>query len=242
MIALIGGELIKVRSTRTALGFGAAAVLLCVASVLIFVLGGEPTTVPGKRDALSFGGTLAVPLLIFGIVGATTEFRHRTLAASLLVGPVRPRTTGARIVAFAITGLAVGLAMLAVTALLGAALLAGAQGPALGASDYAEVLAGGLLATVLATVLGAGVGILVRNQVAAVVGALVWLFIFEPLLATLGGDTEDYIILNAAQVIGAGAGDANGGLGYGGAVLVLGGWAAIFVAAGLVVDARRDVE
>lgn len=242
MIALVEGELIKVRSTRTAIGFGGAAVLLCVLSVVVFVLAGEPTTVEDKREALNFGGTLAVPLLIFGIVGATTEFRHRTVAASLLVGPVRVKTTGARIVAFAVTGLLVGLAMLVVTALLGAALLAGAEGPDLAASDYGEVLAGGLLATVLATVLGAGVGVLVRNQVAAVVGALVWLFILEPLVATLSEDTTDYIILNAAGTLGSGMGDSNGGLGFVGAVLVLAGWATIFVTAGLLVDSRRDVE
>ena len=41
---LIAGELIKVRTTRTALGFGAAALLLVVAGVTITILAGHPDT------------------------------------------------------------------------------------------------------------------------------------------------------------------------------------------------------
>ena len=70
MIPLINGELVKVRTTRTALGFGAAAVLLVLALVLISFLAGDPRTVDEKRDALIVGGVLSVPMLIFGIVGA----------------------------------------------------------------------------------------------------------------------------------------------------------------------------
>ena len=84
MTALIRGGMIKVRTTRTALGFGISAVLLVLAFVLITILAGDPTTAQEKRDAFNVGGALSVPLLLFGIVGATGEFRHRTLAPAVL--------------------------------------------------------------------------------------------------------------------------------------------------------------
>jgi len=49
---LVAGELIKVRTTRTALGFAAASLLLVLASVLITILAGHPDTIEDKRAAL----------------------------------------------------------------------------------------------------------------------------------------------------------------------------------------------
>jgi len=77
--------------------------------------------------------------------------------------------------------------------------------------------------------------------VAAVVGALVWLFILEPLVLALSSDTADYALLNALATTGSGA-SSDSGLSFGVAVLVLAGWASVFVMAGLLVDARRDVD
>jgi hypothetical protein len=64
VIPLVQGEMIKVRTTRTALGFGIASVLLVLAVVLITILAGDPGTVQEKRDALNLGGALCVPLLL----------------------------------------------------------------------------------------------------------------------------------------------------------------------------------
>ena len=240
MMRLVRGELVKVRTTRTALGFGAAAVLLVVAVVLASILGGEPDTVNDKRDAINVGGALSIPLLLFGIVGATGEFRHHTLAPAVLIAPDRVRLTLARVGAYALTALLVGVVMVAVGLLMGVPLLADQAGPDLGTGDYALVCAGGLLACALAAALGAGVGVLVRNQVAAVVGALVWLFILEPLLPLISEDAAHYGALTAAATVGGGHPDD--ALPWGGALAVLVGWAVVFIGVGLLVDRRRDVD
>jgi ABC-2 type transport system permease protein len=91
-----------VRTTRTALGFAIASVLLVLAYVLVSFLAGDPTTASEKRDALNVGGVLSIPLLLFGIVGATGEYRHRTLAPAVLIAPDRMRLTGARLLAYAL--------------------------------------------------------------------------------------------------------------------------------------------
>ena len=239
MKRLVAGELIKVRTTRTALGFGAASVLLVLALVLISFLAGDPRTVDDKRDALNVGGVLSVPLLIFGIVGATGEYRHRTIAPAVLIAPGRGRLTVARLIAYTLTGLLFGALMVVVALVVGLP-LAGGSGEDLASSDMLTVAFGGLLVAVLTVALGVGVGVLVRNQVAGVVGALIWLFILSPVLGLIDEDLPDYTTLPAAGVVG-GSSDA-GGMAYGTAVVVLIAWAVVFFAAGLLLERRRDVD
>jgi hypothetical protein len=236
MMRLISGELIKVRTTRTALGFGAASVLLVLALVLISFLAGDPVTVGDKRDALNVGGVLSVPLLIFGIVGATGEYRHRTIAPAVLIAPGRARLTVARLIAYLLTALAVGAAMVVVALAIGLPLAGG--GEDLATKDIVAVAGGGLLVAVLTTALGVGVGVLVRNQVAGVVGALIWLFILSPVLGLIDENLPDYTTLPAAGV----AGGSDGDIGFGTAVLVLVAWAVVFFMAGLLLERRRDVD
>ena len=239
MIPLVRGEMIKVRTTRTALGFAAAAVLLVLAVVLITILAGDPTTAQEKKDALNVGGALSVPLLLFGIVGATGEFRHRTIAPAVLISPHRGRLTLARLIAYVFTALLVGVAMVIVALVIGLPLLSGQPGPDLAGDDYTTVIGGGILTAMLCCALGVGIGVLIRNQVAGVVGSLVWLLIIDPLLPLIADDLAKGSILGAAGTLGGAQSDE---VSWAGALLVLGLWSGVFMLAGLLVDARRDVD
>ena len=239
MTRLVSGELLKLRTTRTAIGFALAAIALVLLVVLVSILAGDPRTVADKRDAVNFGGTTAFVLLIFGVVGATGEYRHRTLAPSLLVAPDRGRLTVARMVAYGVTGLLIGLLMLVVGFGIGLPLLSGQPGPDLGSSDLLETGGGGVLSVALSAMLGVGIGVLVRNQVAAVVGTLVWFFIVEPLITLVSDQAYKYTISQSASAVAGTQGSDY--LSFGLAVLVLAGWAALFVAVGAFVDGRRDV-
>lgn len=239
MSALVRGELIKLRTTRTALGFAAAALLLVLASVLVSILAGDPHSLDDKRSALAFGGPLSIPLLIFGAVGATGEYRHRTLAPALLVAPGRTRLVTARTLAYAATGLLIGVGMLAVTFAIGIPLLSGADGPALAGGDYARLAVGGVLSAGLSSALGVGVGTLVRNQVGAVVGLLVYVFLVEPLVIVLSDTASKYTVGQAQSALGGGQGSDL--LPWGLGLAVFAGWSLALVAAGALADARRDV-
>jgi ABC-2 type transport system permease protein len=214
-------------------------VLLVLALVLISFLAGDPTTVTDKRDALNVGGVLSVPLLIFGIVGATGEYRHRTIAPAVLIAPGRARLTVARLIAYMLTALVVGAAMVIVALAVGLPLAGG--GEDLAGSDILTIAGGGLLVSVLTVALGVGVGVLVRNQVAGVVGALIWLFILSPVLGLIDDDLPNYTTLPAAGVAGSGSVDSDTPS-YGTAVIVLVAWAVVFFAAGLLLERRRDVD
>ena len=236
---LVAGELIKVRTTRTALGFAAASLLLVVASVLITILAGDPTTIDDKRGALNFGAAIAVILLLFGAVGATGEFRHRTLAPAVLIAPDRLRLLLARIAAYTLTALTVAAAMAVITLAIGVPLLAGESGPDLATGDYVKLVAGGLLASGLAVAIGVAFGTLVRNQVFAVIAVLVWLTILEPLVGLIKDRWLDYTLGSSLTRVAQG-GDHR--MSLGGAVLVLLAWGAVLLVAAALVDRRRDVD
>ena len=236
---LVAGELIKVRTTRTALGFAAASLLLVLAGVLVTILAGHPGTVADKRDALNFGAAIALVLLLFGAVAATGEFRHRTLAPAVLIAPDRLRLFLARVAAYALTALALAAVMALVTLAVGVPLLAGEKGPDLAGSDYARVVAGGLIVATLGAALGVAFGTLVRNQVFAVISVLVWITILEPLTGLIDDRVPDYLIGNTLNRVAEG-GDAD--MSFGRATLVLLGWVAAFLLAAALVDRRRDVE
>ena len=126
MTHLLAGELLKVRTTRTAFGFAIAALLLALATVLIVSLaGGGPETIRDKRAAIAFGSVISAVLLIYGVVGATGEFRHRTLAPAVLIAPDRYRLVIARMLAYGLTAGLAAAAIGAVVYLIGIPLLAG---------------------------------------------------------------------------------------------------------------------
>ena len=179
MSRLVRGELLKLRTTRTALGFTAAVVLLTLAVVLITILAGDPKTIADKRSAMAVGGGISALLLVFGVVGAGAEYRHRTLAPALLVAPGRAlaRRRDDRL---RLAGLDHRHRHDPRRAGLGVPLLAGQPGPDLAAATTCGRgrRARGLLLTAM---LGVGVGTLVGSQVPAVIGDMVWIFVLEPL-------------------------------------------------------------
>jgi ABC-2 type transport system permease protein len=236
---LVAGELIKVRTTRTALGFAAAALLFVLLMVFISILAGDPKTIPNKQDSLNFGNITSFVLMLLGAVGATGEFRHRTLAPAVLIAPDRLRLFLARTIAYAATALAVGIVLGIISFAIGIPLLGGTDGPDLTGGDLTKIAVGGLIEIPLYTAIGVGFGTLVRNQVFAVVSLLVWVSIGEPLLGLLGNNVDNYLIGSTMSRIGAGGDDQ---VGFGAAILVAVAWTVVVCAIGAIVDRRRDVE
>jgi hypothetical protein len=241
MRRLLSGELIKVRTTRTAIGFGAAGLLLALAAALLSILTSDLVSVDDKRNALNFGGGIGILFLLFGAVGATGEFRHRTLAPAVLIAPDRLRLLIARIGAYKIAGLIFGVIIAIIVLGIGLALMGGEPGPELSGNDYVRLGVGGLLDVVISAAIGVGVGTLVRNQVAAVIGTLVWLTILEPLTGLFHHHIVDYTLGSTLDRVGSGSISPDEPS-WGASILVLIAWGVVFITLGAVVDRRRDVE
>jgi ABC-2 type transport system permease protein len=241
MTRVLRSELLKLRTTRTALGFAVAGVLLVLLFVLVGAIAGTPTTIADKRAILSIGDPLAVVLLLFGVVGATAEYRHRTVAAGALILPSRLRLSIGRMFAYGLAGLAVGALMLAVAFALGIPLLSGTQGPSLATSDYVRAIGGSLLACGLGAMLGVAVGVLIANQVGAVVGTLVFLFVADPLIVAARNNVGKFLFGNALMAIGGRAGGPSHRLAFGPAVAVILAWTVVALVIAGWVDSRRDI-
>jgi len=64
----------------------------------------------------------------------------------------------------------------------------------LDAGDYLALLVEGVAVSAISGAIGVGIGAIVRNQVAAVVGTLIYLFVLEPLIGLLSEEVSAYSI------------------------------------------------
>jgi ABC-type transport system involved in multi-copper enzyme maturation permease subunit len=197
MTALVRAEWTKLFTTRIWWGLllGACAMAGGFAALFTALAGVEqdgqpglpPVGTPGYEElVLSVGANASVLLLILGIIGMTQEYRHRTATPTFLTTPRRGRVVVAKLMAYGLVAIPFALLVVAV-ALAVVLVYAGARGdaPALDADNLRTIASAGLVLVVF-TVIGVGVGALLRNQVGAIVGALVYLYVVEPIVASVG--------------------------------------------------------
>ncbi|RBY83998.1 ABC transporter permease [Blastococcus sp. TF02A-26] len=203
MNALVRAEWTKLFTTRVWIGLllGACALAGGFAALFTGLAGQDSGNGPGIPDVgtpvyeelvLSVAAQASVFLLILGIIGMTQEYRHRTATPTFLTTPRRGRVIAAKVIAYAVAAVPFAIAVLAVN-LAVVLVYAGARGdaPALDEDNLRTLLASGLVLVVF-TVIGVGVGALVRNQVGAIVGALVYLNVIEPIVASIGSISGIY--------------------------------------------------
>ena len=163
MIALARAELLKLRSTRTALGL--FIVILVVTLVpLVLILALVPKDWLGEEGITQFLTTASalVPLvlLVFGILGMTNEYRHGTITYSYLVTPRRWQVMVVKLVVYLLVGMVtmlVAMLLVYVAILVGGA-IRGVDIDATGGStlgDYARQLVVAGLVTTFGVALGA---------------------------------------------------------------------------------------
>ena len=241
MSALVSAELLKLRTTRTALGFLIAIVVLTLVAQGAGFATSDFSTAQDLREGMAGAGVAATFLLILGIIGTTGEYRHGTITSTLLASPDRRRLVAAKAIAYAITGALLGLAAMLATFAMGAIWLSVRDAPLglLDAGDYLALAAQGMLSAALSGAVGVAIGAIVRNQVAAVVGMLIYLFVLEPLVGLIPGNVAAFTIGGAQGGLeGAPFGDALDPLPAG---LVLAAWALVLGLAGAELEERRDV-
>ncbi len=192
MTRLINAELAKLRTTRLVYGVTATMAVFGVLTVVANITeagrhGQAPlsaTSLPGLVGAPAT--MLSGAALLLGILGMAGEFRHHTITQTFLATPDRGRVVTAKLVAYALSGIAVAVLTLTVT--MAAALpWLHAKGLAVSVLDgeLGRAVGGTVLAAGLCGLVGVGIGALVRNQVAALVGVLVWAVVVEGLLLNL---------------------------------------------------------
>lgn len=237
-------------------------------AALGFALGGAATGALGPTNgpelpteglaALLYSTATGVgyvfPLLI-GTLIVTAEFRHKTLSPTFLAVPRRGVVLWAKLAAGVLLGLLYGVLGIVAAVGPGAGFLAGfGLDTEFTSPDTWAMLGRMLIAYVLWVFIGIGVGALVRNQVGAIVGVLVFTQFIEPIVRTAAGFVDG--LSSVTQYLPGAASDALVGASIlsvampagtqpvqwwvGG--LVLAGYAAVLLALGYLTTWRRDVS
>ena len=191
MTGLLRSEWTKVVTVRATYGLAGGCLLYVALSVVALVFASGQPGVPTLADpdtvrtVYASAGAASSLVLCIGILGMTTEYRHQTVTPTFLVTPRRSRVLVAKLVVHAVVGLLVAVACVALTLALAAGTLALRDHATIPLRTIAAVQAGALLGYAIYAAVGVCVGALIRNQVAAIVGALLWTVLAEGLTVSL---------------------------------------------------------
>jgi ABC-2 type transport system permease protein len=247
---LVRAEWTKLLTTRVWIGLLLGSCLLVAGFATLFTAfagnadsGIAPVgTADYEQLALAISTNATILFIVLGIIGTTQEYRHRTATPTFLASPHRGRVIIAKLVAYALAAIPMAVVVIAVDVLV-VSIYAGAKGAAPSLSgDNLRVLGGAWAALVIYTVIGVGVGALLRNQVGAIVGVLVYLFVVEGILSSIPATQGAYKwlpggALEAMTATFSGTdllNPAQGGL-------VLLGYGIVAAVLGTVLAVRRDV-
>ncbi|TDB73076.1 ABC transporter permease, partial [Actinomadura sp. KC216] len=240
MINLVRAELLKIRSTRMWIGMLALSLGFSLMGLAVYVaLAGvemdgdmaiapvtDPSTVRAFYASAS-GGVLF--MMILGIMGITTEYRHQTISGTFLVTPVRGRVLAAKLISYFLFGAGFGLATVLVTVAVALPALAIKGGStSLLDHDVPLILGGTVLAMALYALVGLGLGALIRNQIAAIIVAVGWVQLVEGIVTVALPEVGQWLPAGAVRAITltTSAFGGSGGLdtlpAWGGALLLVG--------------------
>jgi ABC-type transport system involved in multi-copper enzyme maturation permease subunit len=256
MMSMVRSEFRKVTTTKVLLWLTIATIAFSALNVVLLVfltpramdidpelnLLLDPAYV---TNILGAAGSSSIFILILGIIGMTSEYRHMTITSTFLATPKRPRVLIAKGITYALLGAALGLiAFITSFAVTLIALMSDEHAP-VDIVTALQILGGVVLAFAIYAFVGVSVGALIRNQVAAIVGALVWVLIVEALLTVfvdwigkwLPGGALD-AVLQTTNVTGRGGEDI---LPTAIGVVVLLGYAVLFGLLASLTTLRRDI-
>ena len=188
--------------------------------------------------------------IILGIMMMAGEFRHGTAVATFLTAPKRGLVVISKLAIAALGGVLLMVISSVASFIAGYLTLLNFPEAAAPSEDlFANTLTASVIGGAVLGVVGVAVGTLVRNQMLAIVGALVYLFIVDPLILALVPDAGKWLpsgLITAMLAIDIQAPelgfDTSNYLPALTATLVLIGYGAIFAIAAWATSLRRDID
>ncbi len=238
MSALFRSELLKLRTTRTAVVLALGLYAITAIAVVVTLITSDSLDRSVQRDLPSSAGFAVLFAILFGILVMTGEYRHGTATPTFLAAPRREWVMIAKALAAVVGGLTLAFSALVLVYTVAIPWLLVTGDSILLFERYPLRSALGLLAaSAIWGALGVGIGAVVRSQVGGMIGALVWFLILEPLVGHLLSGLAPYLpgaalgaIFEASEDLSSGAGAA-----------VSLGYAAAFCVAGTLLTVRRDI-
>jgi ABC-2 type transport system permease protein len=252
MRRLIIAEFRKLLTTRLWLWLllASAALTALLASLAIaFDDASDNSTPPlsspeGQHTLFSVASGTKPLVAVLAAIALTGEFRHRTVSATFLATPQRGRVVLAKLVTYALVGVAYGVVCVAATIAIALPWLA-AKGihVHLTGDGIPATLAGVVGVLAIFGLIGVGLGALVREQVATMVGLLIYLFVIEQVVTGIRSlaSWTNYLPGAAANALTQVSQTDRDYLAPRQGALVLAGYGLALAAAGTLLSMRRDV-
>lgn len=132
--------------------------------------------------------------IILGIMLMAGEFRHGTAVATFLTAPKRGAVVLAKLAVAALGGTLLMVISAAASFLAGyIALLQFPDAASPSDTLFLNTITASVIGGAVLAIIGVAIGTLVRNQMLAIVGALVYLFIIDPVLLALLPDAGKWL-------------------------------------------------
>lgn len=254
----------------TRLWWGLAIAMFLAAALFAVILGfvltiepdpeavaqGQPTgsAVQIANSVYTAGLTVGYTLtLVIGIMQIGSEYRHKTVSSTFLSTPRRERVMVAKVLALLGIGALYGLISMVGSVIAGAIVLQARGADPFPSPEVLRALALSLLVLGLWALIGLGIGILIPNQVAALLISIGVLWVVEP-IASFALGAWDFGRENVVQYLpGVATNSIVGGVTQGGqnapntlswwaAALVLAAYAAALSAFGTWRTVRQDIS
>lgn len=260
--SLVRAELLKIRTTRLwwALLLGAVLFTAFGAGFTAGFAGVEGSAGPGGQAlppvespmllrsvyGSGFSGAYLFALIL-GVTGMTGEYRYLTITPTFLGAPRRHPVVLAKLMAHLVVGVVYGVVCALTAILVGGVIIVGFKGGELGLTADGVPRAVGLsiLAVALWTLLGIGLGTLIKNQIAAILTGVLIAFLVEPLLGLLFNSLDleigKFLPTSASNALLSGFTGGAAQLDWWAGGLVLLGYALVFAAVGVASSVRRDI-
>jgi ABC-2 type transport system permease protein len=188
---LLRAELLKLRTTRTFVTLVSVTLVLSLVVVSLSTILEDDFNERNVRELFTFDFS-SLFILLLGVTGMAGEWRHRTITSSVLAAPDRIRLLLAKLIAYAVAGALLSLIVTISMMALGTLILSLRDLTTLGLADLADVLWRNLLVAALLGAFGVCIGGIVRNQIVAIVGLLIFAFALEPALLNLAFDVGKF--------------------------------------------------
>lgn len=212
------------------------------------------TTPTAIATAYNGGNTLTrILALVIGVLAMGAEYRYKTMAWSYLAVPRRLTMIGAKALVVFGVGIVYGVVSVLVGVAVGGVLVAIFGGSMmLGSGEVWASLVLGVVSLALWALMGMGIGILIKNMVVAMLVAIGFSYMVEPLLSLLFAFQGWEIPLNLMP-----SGATSSMIGLTGnplmmgptdpfawwlSALVLVAWAVVPTVAGVMITISKDVE
>jgi len=204
MTGVLLAEYRKLVTTKVWLWLSLLAAGLSLLVIILVAANAGSADVGDRPLESAVGGVSGFGYLIaavMGLIGLTGEFRHLTATPTFLSVPRRGRVVGAKLVVYLVYGLLLGLVVVGLVVAVGTPWL-NSKGFDISLTEETtlRVVVGSVAVVAIFGIIGVGVGALVRNQVAAVVGLVLYLFLVENILSIIPGVQKAYPYLPGGAV------------------------------------------